>query len=80
MLQAAESIVLAAAMLCGGTSNQQKEAEAFVTAELAKHDKGVSDRLIEKLKGTVKMDEDGVWVSVMSVCRKMKSWRKGKVD
>ena len=58
-------VVLAAAMLRGGTSNQQRYAEAFVEAELAKHDKDVSDRLTEKLKETVKLNEDGVWVSMV---------------
>lgn len=65
--QAAETIVLAAVMLCAGTSNQRTEAGAFVEAELAKHDKEVSARLIEKMKCMVKMDEDGVWVSAMWV-------------
>lgn len=57
-VQAAETIVLASAMLRGGTSDQQKEAIDFVKDQLA-----VSDRLIEKLKGTVRTNEDGVWVS-----------------
>lgn len=57
--------MLAAVMLCAGTSNQQEEAAAFVKAELAKHDEEVSTRLVDKMKGMVKMDNDGVWVSTM---------------
>lgn len=63
--QAAETIVLVAAMLYAGTANQQKEAQAFVEADLSMHDKEVSEGLIEKLKGTVKIDEGDVWVSTM---------------
>lgn len=63
VLKATETLILAAAMLRGGTSSQQKEAEAFVEAELAKHNKQRSDRFIKGLKSAVKMDGDGVLVS-----------------
>lgn len=61
--QAAEAVVLAAAMLRGGTLDQQKEAEAFVANEIAPLGKEVSDVLILRLKGTAKEKDDGTWVS-----------------
>ncbi|CAN0154829.1 unnamed protein product, partial [Ectocarpus fasciculatus] len=61
--KAAEAVILAAAMLRGGTLDQQKEAETFVANEIARHDKGVSDELIVRLKGSAKEDNDGIWVS-----------------
>ncbi|CAN0513470.1 unnamed protein product, partial [Ectocarpus sp. 8 AP-2014] len=41
--KAAEAVVLAAAMLRGGTLDQQKEAQAFVANEIAPLGKEVSD-------------------------------------
>lgn len=63
VLKAAMTLILAAAMLSGGTSSQRREAEAFVKAELAGHRRGTSGRLIEGLKSAVEMDGDGVLVS-----------------
>lgn len=64
VLKAAMTLILAAAMLSGGTSSQRREAEAFVKAELAGHHRrGTSGRLIEGLKSAVEMDGDGVLVS-----------------
>lgn len=57
--QAAATIVLAAAMLGGGTPAQQSEAEGFVASELANHDKDLSSRLVAYLRSTVEVENDG---------------------
>ncbi|CBJ26236.1 hypothetical protein Esi_0027_0143 [Ectocarpus siliculosus] len=59
--KAAEAVVLAAAMLRGGTLDQHKEAEALVANEIAPLGKEVSDLLILRLKGTAKEKDDGTW-------------------
>lgn len=66
--QAAATIVLAAAMLRGGTPTQQSQAEAFIASELAKHDKDLTGQLVARLKDTVEVDEDGIWVSETMGC------------
>lgn len=62
-IQAAETIALAAALLCGGTPCQVEWAKDFVATELAKHDQDLSNRLIEKLMGAAKLYKGGVRVS-----------------
>ena len=60
--QAAATIVLAAAMLRGGTPTQQDQAEGFVASELSKHDKVLAGLLTASLKGTVEVDKNCIWL------------------
>lgn len=60
--QAAETIAVAAAQLLGGMPDQQSEAEAFVETELANHNTDLCNRLTERLKRAVDVNEGGVWV------------------
>lgn len=61
--QAAEAIAVAAAQLLGGMPDQQREAEAFVGTELANDNMDLCNQLVVRLKRTVDVNEDGVWVS-----------------
>lgn len=62
--QAAATIVLAAAMLGGGSPAQQSQAEAFVASELAKNNKPLAKQLVKSLKSTAEPRKDGVRVRV----------------